>query len=593
MTQPSTPQTPTAPGVLIPRRRRRVSEARPAWIAQLPAVHALSPLGHLHMSRMFKIQPTPPDAEVLDKELVEWGVRSGLFEGGTVKDVEDSRAGYLVYWQAPTTSRPVLWLMGMYELWVIGVDDFTIERGKLTDELRRACDDVIRHGHSTLPLTPPSRFFLELREKMLAMGGGDLLPQIAMAQDLSFHAWEREQRYLSEDDLPTLAEYLRLRVRCTCIHGPLLTQRCEEGLLPPELHFDDRLHQISDLVNVVQSLHSDILGYRKDVEGDCPMNVLTVISLDLNVDLATAYLMSLEVLEALKHTMDLIVEDVCADSGSHPEAARQARAMAEWMDGFHTWHLNSPRYRTDASAPDPTVEPIASRDWRAGTFLRLVTDHLRGEGALSPALEGQSIGAGGLGTSANLLAHHLSAPAIVKKWLDRHLGWGAAPAADAPKQEAPASKIPAGPTGLGSCSAQVPKPASAPAAPASSEPAASGAPGSMPVHTPGPGDVAAAAWPEIKPRGLGTAAARVTEAASAPNGSAPAPSPDVTVPPMIDAASTGTSNPAASPMGETPAPSPDITKAPWLGPRPTGLGTSAARLGAPPVGLPSQRSPIQ
>jgi hypothetical protein len=80
-----------------------------------------------------------------------------------------------------------------------------------------------------MPLTPPSRFFIGLREQIIGLGGGRIVPQIADRVAYSFREWKREQRYIREDCLPPLPGYLHLRVGTQCLYGPMLAQRCEKG----------------------------------------------------------------------------------------------------------------------------------------------------------------------------------------------------------------------------------------------------------------------------------------------------------------------------------------------------------------------------
>ncbi len=366
---PVLPPAPALPEALRPGRGRRVSEAWPAWLLQLPAVHALAPWGRMRLARLFRSTPTHPDSARLDAALIEWALRSGLFHGAMADKAAEARIGYLVYWAAPLGSLPVLWPMGTLTLWLLAVDDSMIERGVPIGDLKRACDDLIRSGQTSHPMTPASRYWLELRREVIALGGGELLPQIADAERRYFGAGEQEQRYIKDDGLPSLAEYVKQRIRIFGMHATMLVQRCERGLLPPHRSFCDRLRWLADLANLIQALDNDIVGYQRDIEANFPMNIILVLSLEFRADLATGYLMSLDLLEMVKHIFDALVEDVCANPGPCSEAAAQARAIAAWPDAFHTYHETNGRYKREP-AVDPAAAVPQDHDWRSGPLLR-------------------------------------------------------------------------------------------------------------------------------------------------------------------------------------------------------------------------------
>ncbi|MDC0672506.1 cholesterol oxidase substrate-binding domain-containing protein [Nannocystis sp. ncelm1] len=314
--------------------------------------------------------PTHPDSARLDAALVDWGKRSGLFDNATDAELAEIRMGHVAYYAAPLTSSPVLWLIGTFGMWLFGVDDYIVEPGLPLSDLKRACDDVIRGGQTSRPLAPGSRYFLELRREMIALGGGELLPQLADAVQHLFLANEKEQRYIKDDILPGLADYLRLRTGIVSIQVFVQVQRCERGLLPPHRYLCDRLQWLSDLSSLLSGLLNDIIGFRRDIETNFPMNIIAVLALEFRVDLATAYVMSINLIEAIKHSFDALVEDVCAHPGPYPEAAAQARAISVWPDAWYTWHQTTPRYLHDQAVAPPEVAVPDYQDWRSGPLLR-------------------------------------------------------------------------------------------------------------------------------------------------------------------------------------------------------------------------------
>lgn len=366
---PTPSPLPSGPAALRPGWGRRVSEARPEWIKQLPAVHALAPSGRLRLDRLFRPTPTHPDSERLNAAFTEWALNSGMYPGELAYKAAQARVGTLVYWIAPQCSLPVLWSVGTSILWSIAVDDGMIERGLPISDLKRASDDMIRSGETAHALTPASRYWLELRREVIELGGGELLPQIADATQLILMACEQEQRYIKDDSLPSLVEYLKQRTRTFFLQHTLTIHRCEPGLLPPHRHFCDRLRWLTDMASVLQALDNDILGYERDIEANFPMNVIPVMALEFRVDLPTAYLMSLDLAEVLKHNFDALVEDLCTDPGDYPEAAAMARAIAGYPDAFHTYHRDNGRYaREPAFDPAATLPP--DHNWRSGPLLR-------------------------------------------------------------------------------------------------------------------------------------------------------------------------------------------------------------------------------
>lgn len=246
--------------------KRKTSEAIPEWRRQLPAINGVAPLGRARLCARFRMIPTNPDSERLQAEFYEWGLKSGLYSEKTARDLAHTRMGHLVYWIAPKAPIPVLWAVGIFNLWVIAVDDALAEKCQPLDELAQASEEVMRHGKTDLTHTPAVTFFLELRQKLAELGGEGLYPQIADQLVVSFAAWKKEQQYLQDDQLPGLMDYLQLRVGNPCLYGPMLVQRCEKGLLHPDKVFSSRLDRICQMVNVLVSLNGDIVGYRRDLE---------------------------------------------------------------------------------------------------------------------------------------------------------------------------------------------------------------------------------------------------------------------------------------------------------------------------------------
>lgn len=349
---------------------KRISEIRPLWQRQLPMLHALEPWGLARLNRLFRTVADHPDSPRLNAVLMEWGMRSGLFTQETAADLVKTKMGYLAYWIQPRASARVAQLMGKFLLWTISTDDTLGERGAPLGDLKRACDEIIRTGQTHMPLVPQARFFFELRRELLDMGCAGLLPQIADQTELTFLATEREQRFMRDDVLPTLHGYLNLRLGTSFMVGPVHAQRCEKGLLPPSRHFDERLEQLVALACVIVMLNGDIAGYRKDLEMSFfPMNVIPIIAIDFSVDLATAYRMSLDLTELYRNMLDERVAAVCAEQSSDPESAAQARAIEQWLHGFHTWHTRGERHGS-ASAQ---VKQPALPEWQSGPLLQLLS----------------------------------------------------------------------------------------------------------------------------------------------------------------------------------------------------------------------------
>lgn len=438
---------------------KRLSDFQSVWQLQLPVLQALEPWGVARLSRLFKLMPVHPDSARMDAAFYEWGLRSGLYTAETAQDLKDLSMGYLVYWLAPRASKPVAWMMGTFCLWVTAVDDVLAERGAALADVKRACDEVIRTGQTGFLLTPASRYFLELRQEVTALGGAELLPQIADQVEYSFLTWEREQRFIRDDSLPSLPGYLQLRIGTPALGGPLQVQRCEKGLLPPRRYLSEKLERLAALVNIITAIEGDVLGYRRDFEkSPHPMNIILVIALDLSVDLATAYRMSIDLIELYKHIFDSLVAEVCADPGPDPEAPAQARAMADWLDGFHTWYTNNHRHGkadAEAQAKDP-----ARPAWQTGPLWQALSQ-CSGNEVAPYALADKRFSAGptGIGTSAarSTAEKEITPAERLKSWATDSLGWsGARDHRASSGATAVAVRVPNGPSGLGISAARIP-----------------------------------------------------------------------------------------------------------------------------------------
>lgn len=422
---------------------KRISEIRPLWQQQLPMLHALEPWGLARLNALFHTVPDHPDSARLDAVLYDWGLRSGLFTPATADDLAKTRMGYLAYWIQPHASARVAELIGTFLLWTISTDDSLVEQGAPLGDLKRACDEVLRLGRTNLPLVPQARYFQDLRQELVATGAAGLLPQIADQIELTFMTSEREQRFMREDVLPTLPTYLQLRVGTAFMFGPVHAQRVEKGLLPPDRCFDERLEQIAALAGVVAVVNGDIAGYRKDLEMTFfPMNVIPIIAIDFSVDLATAYRMSLDLLELYKHILDELVASVCAEAGADPERAAQARAIVQWPHGFHTWHTTGKRHGSASTRADPTPLP----DWRSGPLWQQVSRRPPGAADLRWPFDP----AGMRTAAARYNAAGDATPSDrLKSWAASTLGW------HAPRDHAAAARTIPGPAGVGTAFARI------------------------------------------------------------------------------------------------------------------------------------------
>ncbi len=502
---------------------KRTSEHVEQWRKDLPRVQALTPYGRARASLRFKLVPSNPDGDRLGADLYEWALRTGLFAPEQKDDLQKTRIGHLMYWISPLASVDVLWVLGTANLWVIAVDDAVVETGAPLDELQRACDEAIRTGKTTGELTPYSRYFIELRDKLLGYKCDGLLPQIAEEVASIFDAWKQQQRYVADDTLPSLSDYIKLRVGITAMCMLAHVQRCQPGLLPHEKRFSERLDKLAQLMSVLVGLNGDIVGIQKDIEDGFFINVIPVIALDFGVDLVTAYFMAVEVLDIYKQMFDALVVDVCMRPGDEPHAPVQALAIAQWLDALHTWHMTGPRHGAGQVPDELRAAMEALGKAQEGALSREVMNRL-GKPSGAAATESTSIGKEGLGTSALRFSDSLRGAEMLKHWAQELLGWST-PEASAPPEAlsaVPFTEIK--PTGLGAAASLLREIAAAPAP--------------------------SAHIVEFKPTGLGNAAATI-------------------------AAMTTTQSQTKSPgpSNDAPGASPPI---PGL----TGLGTSAASLSA-------------
>jgi Terpene synthase family 2, C-terminal metal binding len=473
---------------------KRTSEHREQWLKDVPKIKALKPHGMARTNMRFRLVPTHPDSERLDEAFYAWALQQGIYTAESEGHLRRTRMGHLMYWLAPFASAEVRWLVGKFQLWVVAIDDALVEQGAPLDEMQRACDEVMRTGKTSGPSSPFTQFFVEFRDQIIAFKCEGLLPQIADEVWASFDAWKQEQAYIKEDHLPTLAEYIRLRARNGCLYGPILTQRCDPGYLPPDKRYCERLNRIAELVDIVVSLNGDAMGVQKDIEDNYPINVIPVLAMDFGVDLVTAYLMSLDLLDIFRQMFDTLVADVCHRPGAEPETSAEALSMSRWPDGFHTWHMTNARHSA-LGAPDALkAEIVTYPDVQENALLRAVSARA-GSPHVAVPTESERLGANGLGTSGIRFARSSSGAEMLREWAMSLLGWSTLAPRPASGEErakdatplAPATAplpIDLQPTGLGTKELR--------------RFANLGG-----VGTPAP----APAWAEIRPTGLGTTAA--------------------------------------------------------------------------------------
>lgn len=314
------------------------------WRAQLPEIEPLVPWAFEQFDEMFDRVPIDEETRVFEQDLQRWALDTGLYPPETAAELADGQFGMVACYVSPDTPDEVRWPIGMYFIWVTSWDDGMVEQGTPVAHWAPVIDELVRQGRQPDTDTPSTRGLLQLRDRVLALGGEDLLDEFADQLALQFRAWTREQQWIARGELPALGDYLPHHGCTMGLYSSMLLHRLRGDLLPPSTRFPFMLDYLARSTNVILGIHNDLSGCRADLERDYPLNTVAVLARQYDLDLATAFRCGVTLLAAQWNQLRRLADDYCAEVGENTPLARQARSIVtNHPHGFHTWNRTAPR----------------------------------------------------------------------------------------------------------------------------------------------------------------------------------------------------------------------------------------------------------
>ncbi|MGW0841768.1 terpene synthase family protein [Streptomyces sp. NPDC002787] len=351
------------------------------WQDQLASIEELTPWALAHLDSLFRRVPADDATRAFELEVQSWALATGVYPPETAAELADGHLGMVTCYTTPDTGTAVRWPIAIYNTWITSWDDALVEKGVSVGQFAGLLDRLVRHGQRPDADTPTYRVLTELRERVIALGGRDLLDEFADQLALQFQAWDREKHWRTRQELPGLREYLPHH-GCTMVqYSTMLLHRLRGDLLPPGIRFSSTLDHLAKSTCVVMGIENDLVGCRADLERGNAVNAVAIIAHAYDVDLATAFRCALITLATQWHAVGQLADSFCAAVGEGSPEARQARAITAFAHGFHTWHVTAPPRRPPPSGDpslrgaEPSVILHASWPrWRGGRNHRTSAD---------------------------------------------------------------------------------------------------------------------------------------------------------------------------------------------------------------------------
>lgn len=276
-----------------------------------------------------------PDAETVAIEARVWAHRTGLHaaaEGGEVDRTRPVGPVAEVMRDAPIG---VLRIAGLYATWIAALADRADTAG-WDNGYCASLVSILRDGRTSG--ADALHFALsDIHERVTAVGGADLLPELAQALERHTAAACREQAWLSAETPPGLAEFLDNRVDRTVL--PMLTvlHRLDPAVggsggggpaaegVPP----------LNELAGLLIGVDEDLIGYRHAVETGRRLTLVPVLMREYGHSVPTAFQSATVLFGAWRTQLDHGVRELRRLPDVAPTTLRQAEAAADWVGAVH------------------------------------------------------------------------------------------------------------------------------------------------------------------------------------------------------------------------------------------------------------------
>ncbi|WTW98764.1 terpene synthase family protein [Streptomycetaceae bacterium NBC_01309] len=274
-----------------------------------------------------------PDGETVAIEARVWAHRTGLHAAADGGEVDRTRPVAPVAEVMRDAPIGVLRIGALFATWLAVLADRAETAGWDADYCASLVS-VVKEGYTTG--ADALHFALtDIYERIVAAGGTGLLPELADALARHTAAACREQRWLSAESPPGLAEFLDNRVDRTAV--PMLTvlHRLDPALGGPGGPIADGVPPLDELAGLLNGVDEDLAGYPQAVETGTRLSLVPVLMREYGHSVPTAFQSATVLFGAWRTQLDHGVRELHRLPGVAPATLRQAEAAADWVGALH------------------------------------------------------------------------------------------------------------------------------------------------------------------------------------------------------------------------------------------------------------------
>ncbi|AUG75169.1 2-methylisoborneol synthase [Kitasatospora sp. MMS16-BH015] len=297
-------------------------------------VRELSVRAFRHLARLTPPGAPHPEAAEVEDRLTGWAVATGLYEPGRTEALARRRIGHLAGWCMPDAPTPVVRLTAQYLTWVFAFDDTVAEDQEQLE--RHAALDLPRVLETgTLPPGRCGALVLALaavRRDIVDAGGTALLPRLAHGLRQYLASCASEGPWRAGGTPPTLARYLDDRAHTSGGH-PLYLHLLAPGMPPLGEPLPSAAVGLAEQAFLIGALANDLLGFAVEARQGDPVNVITVLAHEFDLDLPEAHRAAGVLHAAQKHRFDTDHDRLLADVSLGDPQRAFVRAVGGWVAG--------------------------------------------------------------------------------------------------------------------------------------------------------------------------------------------------------------------------------------------------------------------
>lgn len=285
-----------------------------------------------------------PADYLIEGDILDWSYSSGLFrpdEYASLQAYSMPMLANIWCWHSDPDVVDII-VRGM--VWVSALDDKLTELGRPLTAYVTACGAALRTGELPADANLYHRAGVELREYILDVGAGRVIPDLADSIDDFMGAVQVEERWRRSGVLPTVGEYLANRQLTIGAYPSMVVLRLKPDVIAPGRPVSTALDQLCRLVNRLMGIENDLLSAHKEDRDGTGHTFFEVLKRAYGIDTEQAVVCALAIGAALRDQHDQLVAAILRDRTEPPEAQRYAEILATWVDGQTDYELSAPRY---------------------------------------------------------------------------------------------------------------------------------------------------------------------------------------------------------------------------------------------------------